>query len=109
MIAIGRFGRSYNDSAAFEQNGGGHLVLYDPFNSGRYDRMGFEADVVGFAINWGQATGAPRDETDAEVFYRFPLFPEVDMTVAYQAIFNLGNDPTNDFGSAISMRLRSTW
>ena len=60
-------------------------------------------------MDWGQATLAQRDETDIEVFYRFPLLPEMDMTVSYQTMFNLGNDPTNDFGSAISMRFRSTW
>ena len=37
------------------------------------------------------------------------LFPEMDATVAYQAIFNPGLDPNNEFGSAISLRFRSTW
>ena len=71
--------------------------------------MGFEADVIGLGYDWGDATGAFRDESDVEVLYRFPLFPEMDVTFAYQAIFNPGNDPTNDFGSAISLRFRSTW
>ena len=44
---------------------------------------------------------AARDESDIEVFYRFPLLPEVDMTVAYQTIYNLGNDPTNDLSFAL--------
>jgi hypothetical protein len=30
-------------------------------------------------------------------------------TVSYQAIVNPALDPTNDYGSAISLRLRSTW
>jgi hypothetical protein len=71
--------------------------------------MGFESDVVGLCYTWGLQTGADRDESDVEVFYRFPLFPEMDATVAYQAIFNPGLDPSNDFGSAISLRFRSTW
>ena len=71
--------------------------------------MGFEADVVGLCYDWGQATGADRDESDIEVFYRFPLLPEMDATIAYQAIFNPGFNPDRDFGSAISLRFRSTW
>lgn len=109
LIAIGRWGMSEKDSAVFKKIAGGHLVYYDPLRSGRYDRMGFESDVIGIGYDWGLATGAVRDESDIEVFYRFPLLPEMDATVAYQAIFNLGNDPTNDFGSAITLRLRSTW
>ena len=109
LIAVGRWGRSEKESAVYEKLVGAQLVYYDPFNSGRYKRMGFECDVVGIGYNWGEAVGAERDESDVELFYRFPLFPEMDATVAYQAIFNLGNDATNDFGSAISLRLRSTW
>ena len=109
LIAIGRYGRSYNDSAVYEKLAGAHLVLYDPCNSGRFERMGFHSDLVGLAYTFGRATGVSRDESDVEVLYRFPLLPEMDATVAYQAIFNPGNDPTNEFGSAISLRLRSTW
>ena len=109
LIAVGRWGRSYKESAAFERLAGAHLVLYDPFNSGRYKRMGFESDVVGVGYDFGRAANALQDESDIELFYRFPLLPEMDMTVAYQAIFNPGQDLDNDFGSAISLRLRSTW
>ena len=71
--------------------------------------MGFLADAVGVASTWGRATGALRDESDVQVLYRFPLFPEMDATIAYQAIFNPGLNPNSDFGSAISLRRRSTW
>ena len=108
LIAVGRYGRSYDDSAVFEKLGGAHLVLYDPFNSGRYKRMGFEADLFGLGADWGLQTGADRDETDISVL---PISPvsRMDATFHYQAIFNPGNDITNDFGSAISLRLRSTF
>jgi hypothetical protein len=109
LIAVGRWGRSYNGSALYQKLVGAHLIYYDPFNSGRYERLGFTADVVGLASTWGLQNGAIRDETDVEVFYRFPLLPEMDATVAYQAIFNPGLNPNSDFGSAISLRLRSTW
>jgi hypothetical protein len=109
LIGVGRYGRSFQDSAVYDKLAGAHLVLYDPLNSGRYERMGFEADAIGVGADWGLATGALRDETDIELFYRFPLLPEMDATIAYQAIFNPGSNPDNDFGSAISLRLRSTW
>ena len=109
LIAVGRWGKSDKESAVYNKLAGAHLVLYDPFKSGRYERMGFESDVVGLGYDWGDAVGADQDESDVEVFYRFPLLPEMDMTVAYQAIFNPGFDATKDFGSAISIRLRSTW
>lgn len=109
VIGVGRFGRSYMDSAVYSKLAGGHMVIYDPLCSGRYDRMGFHADAIGIGSNWGLQTGALREETDIEMFYRFPLLPEMDMTFAYQAIFNPGLDPNNDFGSAISLRFRSTW
>ncbi|MEM8680833.1 MAG: hypothetical protein AAGF97_15905 [Planctomycetota bacterium] len=88
---------------------GAHLVLYDPLHSGRYERMGFESDVFGLCYDYAKQTGVEREESDVECFYRFPLLPEVDATIAYQAIFNPGLDPNNDFGSAISIRLRSNW
>jgi hypothetical protein len=109
LIGIGRWGRSYKDSALYDELASGHLVLYDPFNSGRYEKMGFNADVAGIAYNWIQPTGLDRDESNLETFYRFPLFPEMDATISYQGIFNPAQDPTNDYGSAISLRLRSTW
>ena len=77
--------------------------------SGSFKDMGFNADLAGVAYNRVQPTGVDRDESNVELFYRFSLFPEMDATVAYQMIFNPGLDPTNDFGSAMSLRFRSTW
>jgi porin len=109
FIGITRYGKSYDDSALYGQQAGGHLVLYDPFNSGSYKDSGFNADLAGISYSWIQPTGLDRDESNLELFYRFPLFPEMDATVSYQGIFNPAQDPTNDYGSAISLRLRSTW
>lgn len=109
VVAVGRWGRSEKGSALYEKLAGTQLVCYDPLNSGRYDRMGFEADVVGIGFDWGRQTGAMRDESNINTFYRFPLFPDLDATFHYQAIFNPGMNPLSDFGSAISLRLRSTW
>lgn len=87
----------------------GSFVLYDPFRSGKFKNDLFSADVCGAAYNWVQPTGVDRDESNVEFFYRFPLFPEADATVSYQAVINPALDPDNDFGSAFSFRLRSTF
>ena len=34
---------------------------------------------------------------------------QTGQTLSYQAIVNPANDLTNDYGSAFSLRLRSTW
>jgi len=109
LIGIGRWGRSYKDSALYEQLAAGHLVFYDPFCRGSFRDTGLNADLAGVAYNWVQPTGIPRDESNVELFYRFPLFPEMDATVSYQGIINPALDPTSDYGSAVSLRLRSTW
>jgi hypothetical protein len=71
--------------------------------------MGLNADLAGVAYNWVQPTASTRDESNVELFYRFPLFPEMDATVSYQGIINPAMDASNDYGSAFSFRLRSSW
>jgi len=109
VIGLLRYGKSYKDSALYEQLAVGHFLVYDPFNAGRYKRRGYNADLAGVVCGWTQPTGVDRDESNIELFYRFALFPEMQATLSYQAIINPANDPTNDFGSAFSVRLRSTW
>ena len=108
-IVIGRWGRSYKDSALYDRVAAAHLVLYDPFSRGSYKALGYNADVFGIAYNMVKPTAAPRDESNVEAFYHFLLFPLMDATISYQAIFNPALHPDNDFGSAFSFRLRSTW
>jgi porin len=108
-IAIARWGRSYKKSALYDKQAGGSLVVYDPFCSGKFEESLFDSDLLGVAYNWVQPSAATRDESNAELFYRFPLFPQMDMTLSYQAIINPALDPSNDYGSALSLRLRSTW
>lgn len=109
VIGLLRYGPSYRDSALFEKLAAAHFLVYDPFNAGRYKRRGFNADLFGLVYRWVQPTGVDRDESNFEAFYRFALFPEMQATLSYQAIVNPALDPTNDFGSAFSVRLRSTW
>lgn len=110
-VAIGRWGKAYNHSALYDELIGAHLLLYDPFGSGEFAPKNLiHADVFGTAYNWVQpsALGA-RDESNFELFYRFPLFPLTDMTLSYQQIVNPALDPTNDSASVFSIRFRSTF
>lgn len=109
-VAICRWGQSYRDSALYEEQVGAHFVYYDPFDSGRFQDNLFSADLFGMAYNWVQPTPAGTGyESNVEFFYRFPLFPETDATISYQAVINPSLDPDNDLGSAVSFRLRSTF
>jgi len=104
-VGIVRYGRSYNETAIYREQILGHFLLYDPMKND-----GLQNDLLGIGLNWAQANveGA-RAETSLEIFYRFPIFPQVDMTLAYQSFFNLALDPENDHASAFSLRLRTTF
>jgi hypothetical protein len=39
LVGIGRWGRSYSASALYSQLAAGHLVLYDPFNSSKFEQI----------------------------------------------------------------------
>jgi hypothetical protein len=110
-VAIGRWGRSYNESALYNQQANAHFLLYDPFRTGQYSNEDLtHADVIGMGYAWVQPSAVgKRGESNAEVFYRFPVFPYTDMTLSYQAIINPVLDPDNDYSSAFSLRLRSTF
>ncbi len=61
-------------------------------------------------LTWAQATqSGAGSESNLEVFYRFPIFPEVDMTLSYQSVFSPALGPDNDQASVFSVRLRSTF
>ena len=110
-IAIGRWGRSSNKSAIYDELATAHFLLYDPFRSGEYAPEDLiHADVIGMAYNWVQpSVPGARDESNVELFYRLPLFPLTDMTLSYQEIVNPALDPTNDAVSVFSIRFRSTF
>jgi porin len=110
-IAIGRWGKAFNESALYNQLAGAHFLLYDPFGSGEYTPKDLiHAPVVGAAYNWVEPSAPDsRDESNIELFYRFPLFPMTDMSLSYQSIINPALDPNNDSASVLSIRFRSTF
>lgn len=104
-IGILKYGQSFEDSAFYEQLAGGYFLLYDPTGQGT-----LKNDLLGVGYNWAQATlSEAESETNLEVFYRFPIYPMVDMTLSYQSVFNPALDPDNDQASAFSVRIRTTF
>jgi hypothetical protein len=65
-------------------------------------------DLVGLAFNFARPTGF-RTEYNVELFYRFPLFPLVDMTFSYQSVIHPALDPDNNHASAWTVRIRTTF
>ncbi len=103
-VAVFRYGRSYNESAVYEEQFGAHFLLYNPTKSG------LQNDLLGVAVNWAQANvSGARLESNFEIFYRFPIIPRWDMTLSYQSLINLALDPNNDQASAFGLRLRTTF
>lgn len=104
-IVILRYGKSFDDSAVFERQVGAHFLLYEP-----RVLSGLKNDLIGVGFNWAQTPiSGTRDEHNVEVFYRFPIFPNVDMTLSYQSVFDPALDPDNDQASVFSLRLRTVF
>ena len=105
LVGILRYGRSFNDSAFYEQQAGAHLLFFEPRAITR-----LQNDVVGAAFNWAKATASgTRDEYNLEIFYRFPIVPELDTTLSYQSFINPAFTRDIDHASVFSLRLRTVF
>ena len=102
-IGILKFGRSFEDSAIYEKLAGVSFLLYDPSGPAR-----MQNDLVGLAFNWAEPTGFG-SESNVELFYRFPVFPLVDLTLSYQLVINPALTRDIDHASAFSIRIRTTF
>ena len=104
-VVIGRYGKSYDGASIWDQQVGLSFLLYQPLGPLR-----FETDVFGAAINSVDSAtpGTPR-ETNYEIFYRFPLFPNVDLTLNYQYIDNPATNTEHNNASAFALRLVTTF
>jgi hypothetical protein len=104
-VVIGRYGKSYDGASIWDQQVGLSFLLYQPLGPLR-----FETDVFGAAINSVDSAtpGTPR-ETNYEIFYRFPLFPNVDLTLNYQYIDDPANNTEHNNASAFALRLVTTF
>ncbi|WP_191964815.1 carbohydrate porin [Synechococcus sp. RSCCF101] len=112
LIGIGRWSKSLGGSAAiWDEQASAHLV----YNNPRLLRI-LKDDAIGVGFNWLKVNEETRDEYDIEVFYRFPLFQNLDVTLAYQYDIQPANAVTPilkrsiiDDGSAFTLRLRTTF
>jgi hypothetical protein len=103
-IGILRYGKSFDDSAFYNQQASAHFLLYDPLGPSQ-----IRNDLLGVAFNWADATSGVRDEYNVEGFYRFPIFPLVDMTLSYQYVIDPALDLGIDHASVFSLRIRTTF
>jgi hypothetical protein len=102
VIAILRYGQSFNGSAFYEQQAAAHLILKEP---GILPNI--SNDMLGVAFNWAKVPAIEaRDESNVEVFYRFPLTRTLDATLSYQSVINPAFTRELDHASVFSFRLR---
>lgn len=98
---VARYGRSFDGASIYDAQAGLHFLLYQPAG-----KLRFETDLLGAAINWvDSATPGARDEYNFEVFYRFPIFPKLDLTASYQHIKDPAVTREFDHVNAFSIRL----
>jgi len=104
-IGILRYGKSFDESALYEELASAHFLLYDPPGPSR-----LKNDLIGAAFVWAKVPqSGSRNEKNLEVFYRFPIFPHVDATLSYQSVFTPAFDSDNDHASVYSLRFRTSF
>lgn len=105
LIGILRWGRSWDDSSLYKQQAGLSFLLYNPL-----DPIGLKYDVIGLAGNWVESVDpSAGQECNLELFYRFRLFPGIDMRLSYQGIINPAFNPNYDYAQAFSLGLRTVF
>lgn len=103
IFFVGRWGESNDKAAIYDYQGSAALLFYQPFGW-------FDSDALGIQYNYIDPAGAEsRIEETIEVFYRFPLLPEVETTIAYQYIDNPGNTRLVDSSNVFSLRLTTSF
>ena len=104
-VGVFRWGKAWDGSSLYEQQVGAHFLLYEPGLVGT-----IQNDVVGVGVNWADPSAAgSRDETNLELFYRFPLFPGLDTTLSYQSVWDPALNTEFDHAHVFSMRMRSVF
>jgi hypothetical protein len=100
LVAVFKYGHAYDGSAFYDSQVSASLLIYEPsfFDS-------ISNDATGISLNWiDPSAEGSRDESNVEVWYRFPLFGGFDTTLSYMAIINPALDHDNDFASVVSLR-----
>ncbi len=102
LVGILRYGRSFEGAAAYKQQAAVHFILKQ---TGIFPRLA--NDALGFAFNWAESPAVDaRNESNVEVFYRFPLTRTLDASLSYQSVINPAFTRDLDHASVFSFRLR---
>lgn len=101
-VVMIRFGQSYDDAAAYEQQGSIRYVRIDP-----PDPFGLDDDAFGIAASYVKPIVNPfdRNEWGIDTFYRFNLLERVETTFGYQYIADPTFNPTTNAVHVFSFRL----
>jgi len=80
VIGVLNYGHSWEGAPAKNQVTA-RLVIFEPFPR----KVDLAGDRLGFAASWiDPAVPGARDEYNLEAYYRFPLFPNLDVTLDFQ-------------------------
>lgn len=101
-IGMIRFGKSFDDSAVYKEQGSIRYVRLDPA-----DPFGLGDDHFGIAVSYVKPIVNPfdRDEWGIDMFYRFNLVDRVQFSFGYQVIFDPTFNPDDDTINVFSLRL----
>lgn len=101
-IGIIRFGKSFDDSAVYKEQGSIRYVRDDP-----PDPFGLGDDHFGIAVSYVEPVINPfdRDEWGIDTFYRFNLVDRVQFSFGYQVVFDPSFNPEEDSINVFSVRL----
>lgn len=104
-IGILRYGKSFDKAAVYDELAVAHFLLYEPRFLTR-----LKHDVVGVAFNWARAPlDGSRIEKYVELFYRFPIFPNVDTTLSDQSVIDPASTCAVHHASVFSLRNRAAF
>ncbi len=101
-IGMIRFGKSFDDSAQYKEQGSIRYARLDP-----PDPFGLRDDQFGIAVSYVKPILDPfnRDEWGLDTFYRFNLLNRVQFSLGYQVIFDPSFNPDEDTINVFSLRL----
>ena len=101
-IGMIRYGRSFDESAVYKEQGSIRYARVDP-----PDPFGLSNDQFGIAVSFVEPVVNPfdRDEWGIDAFYRFNLVERVELSFGYQVIFDPSFNPNTDSVNVFSLRL----
>jgi len=86
---------------------GGGAVVDKSVTLGTLFRPDWFDDLFGLGVNWLDPTNpASRDQTTAELFYRYSFSRDLDITASVQAIFNPADNLQDDEITILGIRMR---